>query len=95
MSRTIRRKHYVPSWVTSDWTHDRGHFELEGEELRKALRWWHEDKSCNWGARPPKSFRQEYESIHRMKAKTELSRFGKNDEYEVQLRQKARLGYWD
>lgn len=65
MARTIRRKHYVPSWVTETWefefTNHRGrrcfygYRQLEGEERARKLRWWHEDKSCFWGVRPRSS----------------------------------------
>lgn len=105
MARTIRRKQYTPSWVTHDsyefldprtgvrcWA---GYIELEGAERAKQLRWWHEDKSCWWGARPPKPYRQEIEAQHRMSAKRELSRWWKDPDHEVQILSKGQLGYWD
>lgn len=105
MARTIRRKHYTPYWVTTgaySFTDPQtgvrcfaGQAELEGVERAKRLRWWHEDKSCWWGARPPKPYRQEKEAEHRMAARTALRRWLRNPEYEIQLRPKRRLGYWD
>ena len=105
MARTYRRKHYTPNWVTTDtyeFTDPRtgahvwaGRIELDGAERAKQLRWWHEDKSCWWGARPPKPYRQEIETQHRMDAKRELTRWWRNPDYEVQVRRKKRLGYWD
>lgn len=100
MSRTIRRKTYVPLWVTTDFMYDKDELlerpvRLEGKVRARALHWWHEDKSCFWGARPPAGHRQEIERTHRMRCKTELARFRKNPEYEVQLCRKGRLGHWD
>jgi hypothetical protein len=106
MARTIRRKTYVPSWVTEDWvsryihpvTGDVIHFyvrQLEGDERAAKLRWWHEDKSAYWGARPPTYYRKMYEEAHRAKARTELIRWAKNPEHPVQILRKAKLGYWD
>lgn len=102
MARTIRRKHYIPTWVTQTWewrlindTDSPGYRQLEGEELAKQLRWWHEDKSCFWGTRPPKCYRQMHEERHRATARNELERWIKNEEHPVQLERKAKLGYWD
>lgn len=105
MARTIRRKSYVPSHVTETWhqitdpktgrTTFGGHIQLEGAERAKQLRWWHEDKSCWWGARPPKFYRKMFEDTHRAACKTELVRWVKNADYEPLVRRKALLGYWD
>lgn len=104
MARTIRRKSYVPRHVTEDWryvTDPRtgesfyGRVQLEGKERAKQLRWWHEDKSCWWGARPPKFYRKMHEDTHRADSKTELVRWVKNADYEPLVSRKALLGYWD
>ncbi|GBG14298.1 diguanylate cyclase [Novimethylophilus kurashikiensis] len=105
MARTVRRKHYTPAWVTEDSYYFidpvfnvecyGGHIELDGDERANKLRWWHEDKSCWWGERPPKPYRQCIEVQHRMTAKTELCRWKKNPEHEVQLLRKGLLGYWN
>lgn len=106
MARTIRRKHYTPKWVTTKayefidprtgaqvwWA---GDIELEGAERAEKLRWWHEDKSCWWGARPPKPYRQAVETKHRMDSKNELNRWKRNPDHEVQVLRKRPLGYWD
>jgi len=106
MANTIRRKHYVPRWVTTEaysfidprtgvhvgWA---GQIELQGAERAKQLRWWHEDKHCYWGARPPKSFRQQTEAHHRMNAKSELSRWRRNPDHDVLILCKEPLDYWD
>jgi len=105
MSRTIRRKH-VPAWVREDWvgeytdpetgvTYYWARRKLQGEELAARLRWWHEDKSRYWGARPPKHYRQKHEERHRVTVRSELSRWAKNPEYPVQILRKPKLGYWD
>lgn len=106
MSRTIRRKHYIPcdlltksysfidprTGVQVWWA---GEVELEGKERAAKLRWWHEDKSCWWGVRPPKPYRLEVEVQHRMQCKTELARWWKDPDYEPLVRCKGQLGYWD
>lgn len=105
MARTIRRKHYVPGWVTEKAFYfidpktgvecRGGYIQLEGAERAKQLRWWHEDKSCWWGVRPPKPCRIEIETRHRIAAKGELARWLKDFEYEVQIRRKGQLVWWD
>ena len=105
MSRTFRRKRVVLPWVIRDshWVTDnetgRPHYAgqrlLQDEALRKQLRWWHEEKSCWWGARPPKFYRQALEVRHRMAAKAELIRYRKSPDYEPQFPRKPHLGYWD
>lgn len=105
MARTIRRKSYVPTDVTETWhvlidpqtggVSLAGRVQLEGEEREKKLRWWHEDKSCWWGARPPKFYRKQHEDRHRMTCKSELAKWCRNADYEPLVRRKALLGYWD
>lgn len=105
MARTYRRKHYTPSWVTQDtyvFIDPRagvqcraGHIERVGDDRARELRWWHEDKSCWWGARPPKPYRQEVEAQHRMSAKSELNKWWKNEGHDVLILSKGQLGYWD
>ena len=105
MARTIRRKHYVPSWVTEAWEFEftdhkgrrcfYGYRQLEGEERARKLRWWHEDKSCFWGVRPPKPYRKKHEERHRAEARAQLTRWRKDPEFPVQLGRKPKLGYWD
>ncbi len=104
MARTVRRKGYVPSHVTNTWEYVQDpvtgesfyrNIRLEGAERQAKLRWWHEDKSCWWGARPPKPFRQEVERAHRMTSKAELQKWWRNENYEPLCRRKALLPYWD
>lgn len=104
MAKTIRRKRYTPAWLfgESEWRLDdatgewvRVEFELEGDAKAAKLRWWREDKSCWWGARPPKPYRNELEEQHRARARDELIRWLKDPEHPVQILRKPRLGYWD
>lgn len=103
MARTTRRKHYVPEWVTRDFVRidDPHHgrmwtwITLEGEARAKQLRWWHEDKKANWGARPPKPFRMEHEAQHRSDSRQQLARWAREPDFEVQIRRKPVLPYWD
>ncbi|KVP65573.1 hypothetical protein WJ96_04185 [Burkholderia ubonensis] len=105
MARTIRRKH-VPTSVTEEWEFEYtdpetgitlygGYRKLKGKELAARLRWWHEDKSTFWGARPPKYYRQKHEERHRAVARNVLIRWAKNPDYPVQILRKPKLGYWD
>lgn len=100
MSRTIRRKDYVPQWVTSElcaapFLSGLVRIKLEGNALKKQLRWWHEDKGNDWWhISPKKSFRKRQEVGNRMVAKNQLDRFRKNAEYEVFLG-KIPYPYWD
>jgi hypothetical protein len=105
MARTIRRKHYVPTWVTTDWgqhtdpetgiTIYGAYRQLKGEELAKQLRWWHEDKGHPWGISPPTYHRKRHEEQHRAQARTEIIRWMKNPDHPVQIHRKLRLDYWD
>jgi len=107
MARTIRRKNYVPSWVTEEWgfeytidpetgvTGFRACYELTGKERAAQLRWWHEDKNGPWGISPPTYHRKRHEEQHRAHARTELIRWVKNPDHPVQIRRKAVLDYWD
>lgn len=105
MSRTIRRKH-VPAWVREEWEFEYTDPEtgatvyfacrrLQGAELAAKLRWWHEDKGCYWGVRPPKPYRQKHEERHRMAARAELGRWARNPDHPVQITRQPRLGYWN
>lgn len=103
MARTKRRKTYVPEWVTRDYVPvedpEAGRYwtwvDLEGDERAKQLRWWHEDKSRYWGARPPKPFRMEHEAAHRGNSRQQLARWVREPDFEVQIRRKPVLPYWD
>lgn len=103
MARTIRRKHYVPNWATEESveftdsvtgrTIHTGWTQLQGEERRKRLRWWHSETTC-FLVSPRKVFRKQYEARHRMDCKREMSRYLKDCRYEIMLLPKKPLGYW-
>ena len=99
MARTIRRKHYLPSWVVTDsiCVPDLScflHLRLEGEALKEKLCWWHQDNGRKLFRGPKKSFRKAQEVRSRVVAKNQLDRFWKNPEHEVLLG-KIPYPYWD
>ena len=99
MARTFRRKTYVPTWVTRDSVvldgNYAGYVQLEGDERKKQLRWWHEDKNSWWNITPHKSFRKAEEAIYRQKCNNQLHRFVKNHEHEVLILEREPYPYWD
>jgi hypothetical protein len=107
MARTIRRKKYVPLWVTEEWGFEYttdpvtglrrflASFQLTGKERAAQLRWWHEDKARPWGISPPTYHRKRHEEQHRARARCELTRWVKDPDYPVQIERKPTLDYWD
>lgn len=100
MAKTVRRKHYVPVWVTREliWVDYKcaGHVQLEGEARAKQLRWWHEDKGNSWWHNAPKkSFRKEQGKLYRNHCKVELVKYVKADYYEVLILTRRPYPYWD
>jgi hypothetical protein len=98
MSRTIRRKNYVPIWVTHSWerlgngSNGWGRVPKEGKELAQALHKHHGD-TARW-TWPSKWIRQQCQIKHRAEANVELNRYKKNEEYEVIIPRKELLP-WD
>lgn len=103
MARTIRRKHYVPGWVTEDEFHfvdpatgvsvSAGWIQLQGKDRQRKVRWWHAEHT-RFQVRPPKAFRKAYEVRHRIECKQELARQLNHDEYDATFLPKKPLGYW-
>jgi hypothetical protein len=97
MSRTVRRKNYVPIWVTHNWDHIPftnawKRVPKEGKELTQALHKHHGDTNrWTW---PSKWIRQQCQIKHRAEACVELNRYKKNEEYEVIIPRKELLP-WD
>ena len=95
MSRTIRRKNYVPVYYLWDYERDTetGAWYarwIEGDELKQILRKYHSCKHGRWKD-PSKATRQHFENNHRMNNKIELHKFNRNPEYEVQTYRKRLL----
>jgi hypothetical protein len=88
MARTIRRKSgeqwYKPYSV-------QGYTE---EELAVKKRRFHMDLYYSWNS-PSPWFRNMVERQHRMSTKTQLAKFYKDLDYEIQLKNKPQMPYWD
>jgi hypothetical protein len=104
MSRTIRRKDYVPAWVKTDWVRVPGTYQyrkipLEGKDLAKSLHRHHGDAGCVTrtasGIGCPKWFRQMCQRIHRAECQQEMRKYLKNYEYECMIVNNPKLPYWD
>lgn len=96
MSRTIRRKSgKEPRWVRTTWSWPfGGRIKMEGKELQKSLVKYHSD----WGYgrnSPSKWFRSREEATFRSQNKVQLARFYKDFEYEVIMKSKYKMPYWD
>lgn len=98
MSRTIRRKNFVPEWVTHEWK-SRDSFSSawirvpkEGKELAKALKKHHGD-TYRWDW-PTKWVRNDVQTTYRAQARNELARYLKDEEYEVIIPRKNPIP-WD
>lgn len=78
-----RRRSYVPKWVTTENIYINGvfagHRKLEGKELAKQLRWWHEDKSNWFHPVPHKDFRRETHAQLRAFMKHQLRQMDVDD----------------
>ena len=104
MSRTIRRKDYVPTWVKTDYVRVPGtwHYKrvpLEGKELIKSIHRHHSDAGCvtltGSGIGCPKWFRQNEQQTYRAQCMQELNKYLRNEEYEVMIAANPKLPYWD
>jgi hypothetical protein len=98
MSRTIRRKGYIPYWVThkftslGGWSYGWYYEPLEGKALAKSLSEWHR---CKHQYRfPSKWLRSNLQKTYKAKARMELEQFKKNPDYEVIIPRKELLP-WD
>jgi hypothetical protein len=101
MSRTIRRKDYIPFWVKGEWQGSRFTGEpkvfvlYEGEQAKKELVRYHSDAGCPSRSGPHKWFRNSEQQIYRAKSKAELVKYLRNPEYEVMILANPKLPYWD
>ena len=105
MSRTIRRRHYTPAHIQSDfnylidpatgWEFWGGYRRLEGDELKRSLLAWHRDGSGLWEHRYPKSYRHTDEEKLRSLTKREFARFHKDPAYEVQCLRQLPQDWYD
>lgn len=107
MSRTIRRKSYVPTWVKTEWVKVPGtvgwgsyiRVPLEGKELAKSLHRHHGDAGCvtstGSGVSCPKWFRQNEQQKYRVQCRQEIAKYLKNEEYECMIVDNPKLPYWD
>lgn len=102
MSKTIRRKnsHEIKRELRDYDFHVSkygGEFivrtQAEGEERKRRLARYHSDAHFGWSA--PKYEREVTHAAHRAKAKTEIVKYYKDKDYEIQIRQNPRWPYWD
>ena len=87
MSRTVRRKNYVPYWVGTDWERIDGIFQrvkLEGKALQLELTKYHSDwgSGAYWVKNAPAWFRRDKERLKRAKDRAEERRLLKQGDYE-------------
>ncbi len=96
MSKTVRRNKGKP--MPKDWfkyTYKKGFFyETPEEEYKKKVAIYHSDKA-KWAYHVSHWFRNDVEHGHRALIRQELSKFYKDTDYEVQVRNKPRLPWWD
>lgn len=94
MSRTCRRKRGLkPWWLNSTFTVWRGskHTPLEGKQLERYKKILYTDGGFPFQYVPHPYLEKVVERSHRMKTKTELAKFKKNEDYEVLLASKPKL----
>jgi hypothetical protein len=104
MSRTIRRKNYVPNWVVTERVRIPGTYleirvPMQGTDLVKSLARHHGDAGCvtytGSGISCPKWFRQMHQKKYRAKCYRELRKVLHDEDYEYIIRSKPALPYWD
>lgn len=99
MAKTVRRKHYVPKWVTQEWVISECgasyRKQLDGAERAAKLRWWHEDKTSWYQVSPPKYFRKCEEARYKTLCNTELQKWEKSNDHEVLIVERLPYHYWD
>ena len=109
MSKTIRRKKWtvLNPWFTS-WIEETEYrqskyggeygvrVKCEGKELKQRLVKYHSDhySRCNIG-NTPWSFRNIDHRRHRMRMRTALANYWKNEDYVILLPNNPRWDYWD
>lgn len=107
MSRTFRRKNgynrldhrYMRKCVLFESKHGGTFYEYvhhEGKEKVKGLAKYHSDSYVDgrYANRYPHSSRRLQHHIHRARARHELARYKKDNEYEVMIRKNAHFNYW-
>lgn len=96
MSNTVRRNKGKP--MSKNWfkyTYKKGVvYETPEKEYEKKIAIYHSDKS-KWAYSVSHWFRNNIEHGHRSRTRQEFSKFLKDTDYEVQIRNKPRLPWWD
>lgn len=101
MSRTERRTTgKVANWVGYDWrtiinTRQWLRIKLPPKEFAKEIAIHHSDAGFDTFQWPNKWFRQNEQRAQRAKAANEISRYVKDEAYEVQILARPPLPYWD
>jgi hypothetical protein len=103
MSKTVRRKSYVPYWVKTKHVrvapYQYARVPLEGKELEKSLAKHHSDAgyvtNSASGRGCPKWFRRDQQKQYRAECSQELHKFRMNNDYEVMIVAHPKLDYWD
>jgi hypothetical protein len=90
VSRTIRRTKGAPCY----WLHAVNHAWLTEEEVKVNLRRNYTDCGYSYHSMPSKWFRNNEQRSFRTYAKTELSRFYKDNDYELQIRRRHMRDWW-
>lgn len=103
MSRTIRRKDYIPFWVTHEWKWIARSYlvrvPLEGKALKKAIRKHHSDAGyityVGSGIGCPKWFRKAEQKKYRVQCRQEIYNTVHLEDYECMIVANPKLPYWD
>lgn len=102
MSRTIRRKEYIPKWVKRKIliTSKGGMliFQLKGKELEDAIRVHRGDTGATCrgsGTGPGVWFRRIQQHKYRKDCVKELVKYLRNPEYECMILSNPKLAHWD
>jgi len=102
MSRTFRRKNkeqpetykvFTPHYVGDFWC-GWSYIRLDGEDLKTALRKFHQEGNETYGCSAPKWHRKITTGVQRMHDKTELLRYIKYEGYEPIVFDKIPMEYW-
>lgn len=102
MSRTIRRKNghdlhrFTWDWITRDSKYGstyRERAQTTGKEKARDVAHYHSDAHMGWSAGVFERFIQH--KSHRVRARTELSRYRKDNDHEVQVHSNPRWPYWN
>lgn len=104
MSRTVRRKNAkLPIWVSQPWVrveregywaiYVRPPIDFKNPAYIESKREWHQD-SHSGRYSPPSWWNNLYQRKHRVKAREELSKWMRDEEYEIILEDKPHRDYW-